>query len=202
MCGVPQLSRLLRAGFFCLSLLVPACVPRLAAQTNRQLHLNKHSRQDIEDLEQQWKTATVKADVAAMDHLLAEDFVGISWTGEVNTKDMQLDRLRTRTVVVRKMELSDLKIKIVGPVAIVTSRAEVEATSEDRDVSGAYRYTRVYQRTPSGSWQITNFEATRIPNGDHERDRMHKPPPALPSPASPAPQPSAAPPNAEKPHQE
>ena len=128
-------------------------------------------------MEEKWKDATVKGDVTAMDHLLAEDFVGISWTGEVNTKDMQLDRLRNRTLVVRKMELSDSKIKIVGPVAIVTSRAEIDATSDGRDATGAYRYTRVYQRTPAGTWKITSFEATRIPNPDRERERMHKGPP-------------------------
>lgn len=177
MLRVPQPSRLLRAFFCCLILLAPGFLPRLAAQHNGPHHPNKHVRQDIEDLEQQWKDATVKGDVAAMDHLLSEDYVGISWTGEVNTKDMQLDRIRTRTAVVRKMELSDSKIKVVGPVAIVTSRAEVDATSENRDVSGAYRYTRVYQRTPTGSWQITNFEATRIPNGPREQDHMHHPPP-------------------------
>jgi ketosteroid isomerase-like protein len=181
MFAVPQLSRLLRAFTCCLILLAPAFAPTLAAQPNRRHHPNKHTRQDIEDLEQQWKNATLKSDVAAMDRLLAEDYVGITWTGQVNTKDMQLDRIRTRVVAVRQMELNDIKIKIVGPVAIVTSRAEVEATSDGTEIVGAFRYTRVYQRTPSGSWQITNFEATRIPNQDHEHDRMHKPPPAPPT---------------------
>ena len=173
---VPQLSRLLRVVFCSLIVFAPAVAPPLSAQHNGPHHPGKQARQDIETLEQKWRDATVKGDVAAMEHLLAEDFVGISWTGEVNTKDMQLDRLRNRTLVVRKMELSDSKIKIVGPVAIVTSRAEIDATSDGHDVTGDYRYTRVYQRTPTGGWQITNFEATRIPNP--ERDHVHRNPPA------------------------
>jgi len=180
MFGVPQLSRLLRVWLCCLIVLASGFAPRLAAQHARPRHPNKQSREDIEGLEQQWQNATVKGDIAAMDHLLSEDYVGISWTGQVNTKEMQLDRIRTRTSVVRRMELSDSKIKVVGPVAIVTSRAEIDATSEGRDISGAYRYTRVYQRTPTGSWQITNFESTRIPNGQHNQDRMHGPPPPPP----------------------
>jgi ketosteroid isomerase-like protein len=188
MLRVPQRSRLVRALFWCLIVLAPGFAPGLAAQRAGPHHPNKLARQGIEELEQQWKNATVKGDVTAMDHLLSEDYVGISWTGQVNTKEMQLDRLRTRTSVVRQMELSDFKIKIVGPVAIVTSRADIQATSDDRDISGAYRYTRVYQRTPAGAWQITNFESTRIPNGQHDPDHMHRPPP--PPPLSPSPSPS------------
>jgi len=176
---IPRLSRLLRVLLCSAILFAPAFALRLAAQHEGAHHPNRQARHDIERMEEKWRDASVKGDVAAMDHLLAEDFVGISWTGEVNTKDMQLDRLRNRTLVVRKMELSDSKIKIVGPVAIVTSRAEVEATSDGHDVAGDYRYTRVYQRTSAGLWQITNFEATRIPNP--ERDRMHKVPPPPPS---------------------
>ena len=182
---IPQLSRLVRVSLCCLFVIAPAFALRGAAQRNAQHHPNRQARQEIERLEEKWKDATVQGDVAALERLLAEDFVGISWTGDVNTKDMQLDRLRNRTLVVRKMELSDSKIKIVGPIAIVTSRAEIDAANDGHDATGAYRYTRVYQRTPAGGWQITNSEATRIPNP--ERERMHKwpPPPASQGPPLP-----------------
>jgi hypothetical protein len=31
-------------------------------------------------------------------------------------------------------------------------------------VHGKFRYTRVYQRLPDGSWKVTSFEATRLAN--------------------------------------
>jgi hypothetical protein len=46
----------------------------------------------------------------------------------------------------------------------------VEGTNNGSSMTGLYRYTRVYQRLPSGVWKITNFEATRIPSG-HPRLR-------------------------------
>ena len=147
-----------------------------AQRQHRQPHHNKLAKEQIQDLEEQWRAANVAGDVAAMDKLLSEDYVGISWTGQINNKAMQLDRIRTRTVVVQKMDLTDIKIKVVGAIAIVTSRASVEGSTDGIDIKGDFRYTRVYQRLPSGIWQITNFEATRIPSG--ERMHRHEPPPA------------------------
>ena len=45
---------------------------------------------------------------------------------------------------------------------------------------GTYRYTRVYSRLPSGTWKITNFEATRVgpappPREKHQRSAEAKP---------------------------
>ena len=141
----------------------------------------KSAKEQIQTLELQWRDATVAGDVATMDKLLSDDYVGISWTGQVNTKMMQLDRIRTRTVAVGKMELNDTKIKVVGPIAIVTTRATVAGVSDGADITGDFRYTRIYQRVPSGAWKITNFEATRVPSGD--RIRRHGPPPPPPPPA-------------------
>jgi ketosteroid isomerase-like protein len=128
-------------------------------------HLKKRDfKHEVEDLEEQWRVAQIAGDVAAMDRLLSDDYVGISMSGQVNTKAQQLDRLRTRSLAITKIDLSDVKVKLVGSVAIVTSLAAVEGTNEGTSMTGLYRYTRVYQRLPSGVWKITNFEATRVPN--------------------------------------
>jgi ketosteroid isomerase-like protein len=141
------------------------CLPRAQGWMP---HPHKEARQQIEELEQQWRVATLSADVPAMDRMLSDDYVGISWNGQVNTKAMQLDRTRNRSFALTRMDLFDTKVKIVGNVAIVTARAELEGTNDGADLKGMFRYTRVYQKLPSGIWKITNFEATRVPEpGDH-----------------------------------
>src|ERR1700678_91705 len=92
----------------------------------QQHHGRKQAREQITDLEEQWRTATLNADTTAMDKLLADDYVGISWTGQVNTKEMQLDRTRSHALSITSMQLSDIKVKVVDSIAIVTSRAEVQ----------------------------------------------------------------------------
>lgn len=126
---------------------------------------NKHDyKQEIEKLEETWRTAQVAGDIPTLDKLMSEDYVGISMSGQVNTKSQQLSRVRDRSFVLTRIDLEDIKIKLLGEVAIVTVKAAVEGTSEGVSMNGKYRYTRVYQHLPSGGWKVTNFEATRIPN--------------------------------------
>jgi ketosteroid isomerase-like protein len=108
-----------------------------------------------------------------MDKLLSDDYIGISMTGQVNTKAQQLDRMRLHKVALVKLDLGERQVKLIGSIAIVTSRAEVEGTNDGAVIKGTYRYTRVYQRLPSGVWKITSFEATRVrgPKDSSDRNR-------------------------------
>jgi ketosteroid isomerase-like protein len=82
--------------------------------------------------------------------------------------------MRNRSLVLTTIELTDVKVKLIGTTAIVTSLADVDGTNDGEPMHGTYRYTRVYSRLPSGAWKITNFEATRVgpppqPGGRHPR---------------------------------
>jgi ketosteroid isomerase-like protein len=134
------------------------CAP---AQPHPRLKREEY-KHEVEKLEDVWRQAQLNADAATMDKLLSDDYVGISMNGQVVTKMQQLDRIRNRQLVMTKIDLDDVKVKLIGTTAIVTSRAEVEGTNEGVSVLGTYRYTRIYSRSPSGDWKITNFEATRV----------------------------------------
>jgi len=151
-------------------------------QAAAKAHEKKHdTKKQVEALEEQWRLAQLAGDVATMDKMLADDFIGISMSGQVNTKAQQLERVRTRKLVVSKVELSDMKVKLVGSIAIVTCQAEVEGTSESGSMKGLYRYTRIYQRLPTGEWKITSFEATRIRPAKADGSKTRSPMPANPS---------------------
>lgn len=124
-------------------------------------HEHKHTeRTQIIALERQWRQAALTSDIPAMDKLLSDDYLGITANGEVLTKTQQLDHMRDRRLVITQLQTSELKIKLVGNIAIVTSLAQVEGTSDGEPLHGAYRYTRVYQRMPGGIWKVTSFEVT------------------------------------------
>jgi ketosteroid isomerase-like protein len=168
-----------------LSAMMLAAVPlQIHAQPLKAPHEHKHlEREQVEALEMQWRHAQLAEDVSTMDKLLSDDYLGITASGEVVTKNQQLDHMRTRRLVIDKLDISDLKIKLIGPIAIVTSLAQIDGTSDGAPLTGSFRYTRVYQRLPSGVWKITNFEATRI----HARREA-------PPPGQSADQPPVAPP--------
>lgn len=146
-------------------------VPALCASWNQPLHEKKHAaKQQVEALEEQWRQAQLAGDVATMDKLLSDDYIGISMTGQVNTKMQQLDRMRMHKIALTRLDLGERQVKLIGSIAIVTSRAEVEGTNEGAPVKGTFRYTRVYQHLPSGGWKITSFEATRVPGPKNPND--------------------------------
>jgi hypothetical protein len=114
-------------------------------------------------------------------------------SGQVTTKTQQLDQARSRKLVLTRLDLGEMQIKLVGSIAIVTSRVQVEGINDGMPVQGAFRYTRVYQRLPSGIWKVTSFEATRVPEsgslhgnrGDGKPDKA--PPVSEPSTSPPSP---------------
>jgi ketosteroid isomerase-like protein len=150
-------------------IIFPAVTPQGIAQSARP-HERKHvEREQIEALEKQWQQAMLDDDIPTLDKLLSEDYLGIEPNGEVVTKAQQLDHMRTRQFAFSKIETSDVKIKLVGQVAIVTSLALVNGVMDGDHLQGSYRYTRIYQRLASGTWRVTNFEATPAV-------RLHPPP--------------------------
>ena len=143
--------------------------PTFAAGAHAQK--KRDTKREVELLEEHWRAAQLAGDAATMDKMLSDDYIGISMSGQVTTKAQQLDRVRTRKVSLNKLELSDMKVKLIGAIAIVTAEADVEGTTESGPVTGTYRYTRVYQRLSTGGWKITSFEATRIRGPRQNRDR-------------------------------
>ncbi|GGA69050.1 hypothetical protein GCM10011507_20650 [Edaphobacter acidisoli] len=155
------------------------------AFANQGLHERKHdAKKQVEALEEQWRTARLAGDIATMDKMLSDDYIGISMTGQVSTKAQQLSRVRDHRVVLTRIDLGDMQIKLVGAIAIVTSRADVTGTNDGVTIQGTYRYTRVYQRQPNGVWKITSFEATRVPSRDmhHHREDASSAPPSASQP--------------------
>lgn len=123
------------------------------------------SHKEIEGLEQDWRRAQLTANVTEIDHLLADDYLGVTANGTLETKADLLAMRRSGTTKFSQLDLTDLKVRVYGDTAVVTSRAEVSGTNGGTDISGLYRYTRVYNRR-NGQWRIVSFEASRISDND------------------------------------
>lgn len=104
----------------------------------------------------------------ALGRLLAEDYTGITSNGAIQTRDQAVQNLRSGSVKLTELAISDRKVRIYGMTAVVTSQAELTGSRDSQPISGKYRYTRVYVRNGQGQWRIVSFEASRIQeNGDH-----------------------------------
>jgi ketosteroid isomerase-like protein len=125
-------------------------------------HRESHAiHKEIEALEYQWRDAELSNNVSQMDRLLADDYIGISANGTVETKPQELAQRKAGTVRIQSLDLSDLKVRVYGDTAVVTSLATLTGVNGQSDISGNYRYTRVYNRR-LGQWKIVSFEASRM----------------------------------------
>lgn len=127
---------------------------------------------EIEVLEQQWQQATVTNNIGEMNRLLADDYVGITSNGTVENKQQALAQRSAGTVRITKLDITDTHVRVYGDTAVVISQADLEGTNGTSDISGQYRYTRVYNRR-LGQWKIVSFEASRMHDFDARTRNKH-----------------------------
>ena len=147
-------------------LLAAALCLMLPSLARAMPHHESHAiHKEIEALEMQWRDAILSNNVSQMDHLLADDYIGISANGTVETKTQELAQSKAGTIRIQSLDLSDFKVRVFGDTAVVTSRAALTGVNGQSDISGNYRYTRVYNKR-LGQWKIVSFEASRIHDVD------------------------------------
>jgi ketosteroid isomerase-like protein len=123
----------------------------------------KHEiRHEIDQLEEKWRLAILKGDTAAMDSLLADDYMAITASGTLQTKAQSLENLRSGRMHFTSLEIVDRKVRFYGTTALVTSLASVQGATAEGPMEGSFRYTRVYVKDPSGAWKIVSFEASPV----------------------------------------
>ncbi len=159
--------RLTCAVVFGLLLALSASVAQPApAMPRAQRHESRH---EIDQLEQSWRDAIIHRNAAAMDNLLSDDYIAITSNGTLQSKEQTLANMRNGALHFASIEFSDRKVRFYGQTALVTSRAEVNGSAPDGEISGSYRYTRVYVRDSGGGWKIVSFEASRIRDPEEHR---------------------------------
>lgn len=124
-----------------------------------QRHQN---RDQIFKLEQTWHDALLEKNAQVLQGLLADDYIGITPNGMLQSKEQTLNMLRNGSLRLTSIESFDRKVRFYGNTAVVTSRTQVAGNGGDGDITGSYRYTRVYVKDGEGAWKAVSFEASRI----------------------------------------
>jgi len=118
----------------------------------------------ILQLEKKLLEAALKGDVAAMQMMLANDYVAISAaTGGVATKEDSIKSYQTARLKYDSLTPSESKVHVYNSTtALVTAKVDVKGKLGDQDLSGSYRYSRLYVKR-GGKWQVVLLQSTRIP---------------------------------------
>ena len=122
----------------------------------------REDRHTIARLEEAWRDAVLNGNSAVMESLLADDYMAITPNGTLLSKEQTIARLKAGTLRFDRIEVTDRKVKFYGSTALVRCRAEVSGKAASGELSGSYRYTRVYVQDAKGVWRIVSFEANLI----------------------------------------
>lgn len=119
---------------------------------------------DVVAVEQARFAAMTRADIAALDTLLADDLIYTHTTGRVETKEQFLESLRVRRIHYERISPHDLQLRRpTSDVAVITGRARIEVTLADGRQEFDIRFTDVLVRR-GDRWQTAIWQSTRLPN--------------------------------------
>jgi uncharacterized protein (TIGR02246 family) len=116
----------------------------------------------IIQLEKDWVQAALKKDAAAMERIIADDWVGVAFNGTTLTKAEVLNDLKSGTTASETIELGPLKVRVFGDTAIVNGSATEKSTWQGKDSSGHYVLVDVFVKR-NGRWQVVSSQATKRP---------------------------------------
>ena len=120
------------------------------------------SEQAVREQEALYANAVKRQDIAALQSMLAEEFLATSSRGELRNKAMELDDLKPNPgYSMDDFRLDDIRIRLFDNTAIVTGREILEVRYNKQPLTSLLRYTRVYFKRAAG-WQIVAQQLTSL----------------------------------------
>ena len=119
-------------------------------------------RRALEALNAAWLNAYVTRDAAALDAILAEEFVVTYGGGRQVGRDRLLARLADPSQAIVSVRWENLNVQIVGDTGIVTARSILRLRGDDGESEVRNDYADVYVRR-NGRWQAVAAHVVRVP---------------------------------------
>ncbi len=124
---------------------------------------NKTAEQEVRAAIEQYRTALLKRDTAALERIWADDYTFINGSGAVLTKAERLANAKSGATNLGTIE-SDPEMKVRfygGDVAIAISRVTLKGQYSGKATSGQFQSSLVWVKGPSG-WQLACNQITPV----------------------------------------
>jgi ketosteroid isomerase-like protein len=114
-------------------------------------------------LDKQYQAAVKANDAAAMERILAEDFVLVNGRGKVSTKAdlIKAAREKRTTYEHQEEEEGSQKVRVWGDTAVVTALLSIKGTESGIPVDYQVWFSDTYVRLPGGGWRYVFGQASR-----------------------------------------
>src|SRR5678816_1448616 len=119
---------------------------------------------EIRRVEIEWGEAFERRDFAALDRLMANEYILTDPLGNVRGKAESLAALATNEVLFESTKSDNVDVRINGDTAVVTGRSTFRGRYKGWSMAGRYQYTDVLVKR-YGSWQAVSSHITALGTG-------------------------------------
>jgi uncharacterized protein (TIGR02246 family) len=125
----------------------------------------KPTRADLEKeligVDESWMVAAQKADAAALNRIIADDYIMTTASGEVKNKEQYVSDFVSGVRKDYSLIAEDYRVRVYGEVAVLTHGGITKAEYQGRDTSGRYRWTHIFVRRDA-RWVCVANHVTRL----------------------------------------
>ena len=108
--------------------------------------MNRITKEDVTEAENQLFLAQLAGDADALDQLLHDDLIAVAPTGQIVTKEMDLDSHRAKTMIIEEASTEIDDINIMGDTALSIVTMNAKGKMMGTPLAGKFRYFRVWKR--------------------------------------------------------
>jgi uncharacterized protein (TIGR02246 family) len=123
---------------------------------------SSNTEQAVIQLEEDLRAAIAKGDSKAYGRIVGDDYVFTNQDAVVRTKAQMVSAYDAGSIKYESVKFDEIKVQAYGDTAVVTGRQMVKGQDNGKNISGQFRYTRVYVKR-QGGWQLVATQTTRIP---------------------------------------
>jgi ketosteroid isomerase-like protein len=116
-------------------------------------------------LDTEYQAAVKRNDAAAMDRILAEDFVLVTGRGKTYSKADLLSQARNKSDTYEHQEEMEQKVRVWGDTAVVTAFLWVKGSSGGQPFDRKLWFSDTYVRTPAGWKYVLGQASLPLPAG-------------------------------------
>jgi len=119
--------------------------------------------QAIRQLDNERIQAQIGADVATLDRIYADDFIGVGPSGTVRTKPQVLLDFTSGDLKFQSITTEEVQVRVYENTAVETGLSTMVGQDRGKAVPRDTRFTRVWIKQ-KGHWQlVANHYSTRVP---------------------------------------
>jgi len=107
--------------------------------------MSKVTKEDVADAENQLFLAQLASNVDALDQLLFDNLIAVAPTGQMLTKEMDLNAHRSKAMIIQEASTEIDVIRIIGDTALSIVTMTAKGKVMGAPLEGKFRYFRVWK---------------------------------------------------------